>query len=205
MDATREDLPRISIETLQDWRRIKYNYERALMQALDERLVASGLAQEREALVPYISEFVSSTFQIAKPNIRINGQNSEEVDEEEEMESFDEALDRRIWSLSDQRLKWDREIASKRQTRPKEVADMIQDLLERQREDDEEFANTIAADSEGAADVGTDALDARYPELQTSFAELTALSKELQQAAPVQLERSLRVRSVEEEVRSLRP
>ncbi|EPQ58755.1 hypothetical protein GLOTRDRAFT_104409 [Gloeophyllum trabeum ATCC 11539] len=205
MDATREDLPRVSIETLQDWRRIKYNYERALLEMLDERLAASGLSHERDSLIPYIDEFVSSTFQIAKPNVRINGQNSEEIDdEEEEMEPFDEALDRRIWSLADQRLKWDREIASKRQTRPKEVADMIQDLLDRQREDDEEFATSATPDTEEPAETETDVLDARYPDLQTSFGQLMALSEELQQAAPVQLERSIRVRAVEEEVKSLK-
>ncbi|TFK55341.1 hypothetical protein OE88DRAFT_1622798 [Heliocybe sulcata] len=157
MDPAREDLPRVSIETLQDWRRMKHNYESALLQAFEERLAASGLTHEREALLPYINEFVSSTFQIAKPNVRINGKNSEEIDEEEEeMEPFDEALDRRIWSLSDQRLKWDREIGSKRQTRPSEVADMIHELLERQREDDEEVAGTIAADSEGLVETEPD-------------------------------------------------
>lgn len=44
------------------------------------------------------------------------------------MEPFDEALDRHIWSLSDQRLKWDREIGGHRRTRPTEVEAMIQEV-----------------------------------------------------------------------------
>lgn len=51
-----------------------------------------------------------------------------------EIEPFDEALDRHIWSLSDQRLKWDREIARTRAEKPKEVETMLQDLFDRQHE-----------------------------------------------------------------------
>lgn len=51
-----------------------------------------------------------------------------------EIEPFDEALDRHIWSLSDQRLKWDREIARTRVERPREVEAMLQDLFDRQHE-----------------------------------------------------------------------
>lgn len=54
-----------------------------------------------------------------------------------EMEPFDEALDRRIWSLSDQRLKWDREIASKRRTRPQEIEASLEDVLDQQQVLDE--------------------------------------------------------------------
>ena len=41
------------------------------------------------------------------------------------MEPFDEALDRHIWSLSDQRLKWDKEIAERRRTRPREIEALV--------------------------------------------------------------------------------
>ena len=51
-----------------------------------------------------------------------------------EFESFDEALDRHIWSLSDQRLKWDREIARTRTEKPREVETMLHDLFDRQQE-----------------------------------------------------------------------
>ena len=49
-------------------------------------------------------------------------------------DQFDESLDRRVWSLSDQRLKWDLEIAKKRRTIPMEVENLMSDLLAKQRE-----------------------------------------------------------------------
>lgn len=58
------------------------------------------------------------------------------------IEPFDEALDRHIWSLSDQRLKWDREIARTRTEKPREVEIMLQDLFDRQHEvETEEIAD----------------------------------------------------------------
>ena len=42
------------------------------------------------------------------------------------MEGFDEALDRTVWSLSDQRLKSDRDIADKRRNKPKEIEALFQ-------------------------------------------------------------------------------
>lgn len=41
------------------------------------------------------------------------------------MEPFDEALDRHIWSLSDQRLKWDKEIADRRRSRPEDIEKLV--------------------------------------------------------------------------------
>jgi hypothetical protein len=50
-----------------------------------------------------------------------------------EMETFDETLDRNIWTLSDKRLKWDQEIAAKRRTKPREVEGFLGVLFEQQR------------------------------------------------------------------------
>lgn len=47
------------------------------------------------------------------------------------MEPFDEALDRHIWSLSDQRLKWDKEIADRRRSRPQEIEKLVMESLGR--------------------------------------------------------------------------
>lgn len=52
-------------------------------------------------------------------------------------DQFDESLDRRVWSLSDQRLKWDLEIALKRRGVPPEVETLMRDLIAQQREHDE--------------------------------------------------------------------
>ena len=51
----------------------------------------------------------------------------------EDAEQFDEALDRRVWSLSDQRLKWDLEMALKRRGVPQEVEELMRDLIAQQR------------------------------------------------------------------------
>jgi hypothetical protein len=45
------------------------------------------------------------------------------------MEPFDEALDRETWSLYNQRLQWDLELATKRQKRPQEVVDLLGNIL----------------------------------------------------------------------------
>lgn len=49
-------------------------------------------------------------------------------------EAFDEALDRRVWSLSDQRLKWDLELALKRRETPKAIEELMESVG---REEDE--------------------------------------------------------------------
>ena len=60
------------------------------------------------------------------------------------IEPFDEGLDRHIWSLSDQRLQWDGEIARKRREKPDEVQRLMQELLETQRAVDEMEAEEYA-------------------------------------------------------------
>ena len=50
-----------------------------------------------------------------------------------ETEPFDEVLDRRIWSLSTERMTWDKELAERRRTAPTEVQHLVEDLLTRQR------------------------------------------------------------------------
>lgn len=46
-----------------------------------------------------------------------------------DVEPFDEALDRHIWSLSDQRLKWDKEIADRRRSRPEDIEKSVMESL----------------------------------------------------------------------------
>lgn len=49
-----------------------------------------------------------------------------------EIEPFDEALDRETWSLYNQRLQWDLELATKRRRRPQEVVDVLEKLFQAQ-------------------------------------------------------------------------
>jgi hypothetical protein len=50
------------------------------------------------------------------------------LNSDREIEPFDEALDRETWSLYNQRLQWDLELATKRQKRPQEVVDLLGDV-----------------------------------------------------------------------------
>lgn len=45
------------------------------------------------------------------------------------MEAFDEALDRRIWSLADTRLQWHKRISRTRREVPKEIQSRLSDLF----------------------------------------------------------------------------
>jgi Kinetochore protein Mis14 like len=51
------------------------------------------------------------------------------------MEPFDEALDRETWSLYNQRLQWDLELATKRRKRPQEIMDNLENLFKVQDEE----------------------------------------------------------------------
>jgi len=162
MDA-REDLPKVSIETEQDWKRIQRNLSDAFFERLDRELEVRGhSATDRNELLPQanqvrhcqqprafissrtIPQFLETLFDIARPNLRINGRSTDEPSEVEEdvnVEPFDEGLDRHIWSLSDQRLKWDKDIAGRRRTRPKEIEALMSDILAQQDSDEFDVAH----------------------------------------------------------------
>ena len=88
-----------------------------------------AVSNESICLFTFSTQFLETLFDVARPNLRINGRTTEEpsevVEEDDNMEPFDEALDRHIWSLSDQRLKWDKDIAERRRTRPREIEALI--------------------------------------------------------------------------------
>lgn len=65
-------------------------------------------------------------------------------------ETFDEGLDRRIWSLSEQCMQWDVDISKKRRERPLEVERLMKDLLSRSDEDEPMEEDTeVDVDEEG--------------------------------------------------------
>ena len=112
---------------------------------------------------------------MARPNVRVNGQNLEDLNEDEvgvfarallleypltpslsirtnhasDTEPFDEGFDRHIWSLSDQSLRWDLQIAKERRTKPEEIEKQMRELLAAQQELDAEEAAAM----EDVADV----------------------------------------------------
>ena len=56
LDSQREDLPRISVETLDDSRRIKRNYTLAALTALDEQLSGNNSAEDRQVLLAHLHQ-----------------------------------------------------------------------------------------------------------------------------------------------------
>lgn len=98
-------------------------------------------------------KFVESTFSMAQENLRVNGHNFGSFDaagqgkfihpypahfakSHTDMEAFDEALDRRIWSLADTRLQWHKRMAKTRREVPKEIQSRISDLMKRSQAQD---------------------------------------------------------------------
>jgi hypothetical protein len=197
MDESREEIPRISIDSLQDWHRMKAKFSKAVLEQFDQTIRQSGLESERTSLLPHVQQvpidrlfksapphrillqFIDTTFDKAKLNVRINGKKFEELKDEDdgtlvrnlglahrvlllvlnsdrEVEPFDEALDRETWSLYNQRLQWDLELATKRRKRPQEVSDLLENLfkiqdaalgeLDRPVEDDEDRPDTSLPD-----------------------------------------------------------
>jgi len=179
--AAREDVQRVSIDTINDWKRIKSNFSSAAFAALDEVLETSDGSVDKNALLPHIDQFIQKTFEIARANVRVNGRNLYEVPEaEEDSETFDEGLDRRIWSLSEQCMQWDVDISKKRRERPLEVERLMKDLLSREDEDE-----PMEEDTE--VDVDEDAsIPSRLDEL---VAETNDTCEELHHVVPVQSQR----------------
>lgn len=52
----REDLPKVSIETEQDWRRIQQNLSAALLAHMDTELETHGQSGDKDALLPYVHQ-----------------------------------------------------------------------------------------------------------------------------------------------------
>ncbi|KIJ69553.1 hypothetical protein HYDPIDRAFT_24386 [Hydnomerulius pinastri MD-312] len=197
MDA-REDLPKVSIETEQDWRRIQRNLSTALLARLDLEVESHGQSGDKDALLPHINEFLENLFDIARPNLRINGRTTEDpYEDEDDVEPFDEALDRHIWSLSDQRLKWDKEIAGRRRSRPQEIESTMLESLAQHR----------ASDLDVAEDPTTyDLMFNRFdPELEQTLSNAALLAPQLMQSISSLHDRATRIKSVSAEVIALKP
>lgn len=117
------------------------------------------------------SQFIETTLEKAKLNVRINGKKFEDLKDEDdgtlsqgswlapgfspsqlnldrEVEPFDEALDRETWSLYNQRLQWDLELATKRRNRPREVADLLENLFKVQDDALAELDKSIGEDED---------------------------------------------------------
>jgi hypothetical protein len=64
------------------------------------------------------------------------------------MEAFDETLDRRIWSLADNRIKWHTLIAERRRKVPTETERTVTALLGHHHKLDDDVLPTLSVDAE---------------------------------------------------------
>jgi len=204
MENQREDIPRVSVDSLQDWQRIRENYTNAALAALDVELAASSSSSERDLLLQHLHRFIDRTFEMTRPNVRVNGRNFEELQQNEEEEPFDEGFDRHIWALSEQSLKWDKEIAEKRRTKPQEAEKLMKELLADRQALDELLAQDLADLDDELDPVNDDLPEMVYEKTENTAQKSYAIAEELKQIVPLQAERSERVKTVAAEIKALK-
>ncbi|PPQ86855.1 hypothetical protein CVT25_012574 [Psilocybe cyanescens] len=209
MDS-REELPRVSVGSVQDWQKMKNNYKEAAMDQVQQYISTSNISsQEKDLILAHLDQFIQRTFNLAEPNLRVNGNNFESLDESgREMEPFDEALDRRIWSLADTRLQWHKRIAETRRTVPMEIESTVSTLLEQHRELDA-ILLPVGSEDVSEEDVTTEEdgkkiFDCQH-RVEQSLQNTSALTNELDQVISQQQERGDRVTVIAREVKSLKP
>ncbi|KAK7681977.1 hypothetical protein QCA50_014940 [Cerrena zonata] len=202
----REDLPRISIDSLHDWTRIRTSYTNAATSALNTRLASSHVDDKRaEALRAHMNKLMENTFEMAKMNIRINGKNFEDMDADEQAgsEPFDEGFDRHIWALSDQSLNLDGEIAKFRREEPDRLSRVMQEILQKQKAIDEKEAELLVPDDNVEEEEEEDKTTL-YENAETVMRKVYAMTEELQQSIASQHERTNRLGIVEREIKALK-
>ncbi|KZO97724.1 hypothetical protein CALVIDRAFT_496881 [Calocera viscosa TUFC12733] len=194
----REDIPRIGVDTFDDLERIQADFTRQMLAVFEQKLAASGLGAEEEAIKAHLMAWRDRTFEIAKPNLRINGVNYEDHNQEvDETEPFDEALDRQIWANHDEKLIWDKTIADSRRVKPVQIQKMMEDLLVRQRV--EEDVEPEAEDEEMDESLTMPNLE----EVDKTHVQTLAHLDEFPKKVPVLLEKVANITRVEEDMKRL--
>ncbi|KAF8623974.1 hypothetical protein AX15_006128 [Amanita polypyramis BW_CC] len=172
---TREDIVRISIENAQSWQRLETSCRHAVLHRLGDEITRRALADESAGLQAHVLQFIAQTLASAQPNLRVNGQLYGNLDDSQ-YEPFDEALDRRIWSLADTRMQWFKRIAETRRKLPQELTtDLVIMTQENQAFDINFGADTQVPDSD-LLDTGL-----QKDNYHTIIQQLTALGDELDQ------------------------
>ncbi|KAJ6611274.1 hypothetical protein B0H10DRAFT_1809862 [Mycena sp. CBHHK59/15] len=200
MDA-HEELPRISISSMHIWLRIKSEFTKAIETKVDEYARQNSLpANRRNAMLRNSQQYIENTFKIAQHNIRINGRDFDSLNLTNK--PFDEALDRRIWSLASNRLQWHRKIAETRRETPIAHERMLQDLFREHENLDLDLSTTDSDPEENSDSVDVN-VDGEL--MRDVFGQISAVTGELSQTIPTQQERSERSRVVEAEYKALKP
>ncbi|TFL01041.1 hypothetical protein BDV98DRAFT_593458 [Pterulicium gracile] len=207
--STETEIPRVSIDSLAQWREIRQNMMKAALQRLDERIRAGGLEAEREPMEAYIRKSVNEAMEIAQLNTRVNGTNWEDLkhtEADDDMEPFDESLDDAERALGTHRLDKERTIVDSRLYRPPQTLSQVQAALQQALEAEDELARK--EEEELALEVSRqgDGMDAEEEvvDVESRMRPAYALARELEQSLPIQLERAKNFEAVKKEVMGLK-
>lgn len=197
-------MERISVDSLQDWIRVKNNYSSAATNAINSAIGNHDLHDEREAILAHFSHFMDSTFSITQANLRVNGHSFDSIDvASQDVEAFDEALDRRIWGLADTRLQWHKRMAKIRREVPSEIQTRMSSLFAKGQEQD----HIISQLSEDDTVEGEEPLEESIlvpSEIVEEFHMTSVITQELDQNMPTQQERVPRTEKATYQLKSLR-
>ncbi|KAG9010489.1 hypothetical protein FRB94_010254 [Tulasnella sp. JGI-2019a] len=191
------DQSRICVDHVDDWGKVKQNFTEAMTNALDGKLGAANPA-DREAILAHLMQWKDRTFELAKPNIRVNGINMEDYEDDDDdsvFEPYDEALDLRLWLHSAEVLNWEEVLVTRRRREPKNAQGLVEDLILRQRK-------LEAEDNPPLLDLGVPSKDGEAP-LPPRFEVVTDLHQkslvmleDWNETAPKLLERVQQVEAV---------
>ncbi|KAF6764936.1 hypothetical protein DFP72DRAFT_869609 [Ephemerocybe angulata] len=202
--GSREEFPKISFDKIEDWNQVASSCKREATKIAANQVEEAGLGSERDLVLKHMEKFVDQALESMQPNLRVNGHSFGSLPDHlstHDMETFDEALDRRIWSLADTRLQWHKRIAENRRTVPGAIRDTVAQLLEQH----DALDNDKDILSAKEVDDGFEEHDFETEELSEAVRKNTAFAEELAQTIPMQQGRSERVKVVSAEIKALRP
>ena len=144
----------------------------------------------------YADEYklIDKTFDFVSRNVRVNGRNFEDLNQKEEgivafyasassvthaysveMEPFDEALDRRIWSMASSRFEWENNLSEVRLTRPTELTEELREMIHKRDKADTDH------DASYEMNEDDDHEDEVMPDFEEAMRNALALGQELSQ------------------------
>ncbi|WRT70181.1 uncharacterized protein IL334_007175 [Kwoniella shivajii] len=199
-------LSRLIIDREPEWLRVKDNVSSALMAAMETRLATipggkDGDASKviRKELEGRLGKIRERMFEMSRYNLQVNGQNYE--DYVEATEGFDETLDRTIWSLQTERVRWETDMAEKRKRLP-EAMYRVEEDLEIRRVDAEWYPDEEEDEKDLEKEIPP---PPRHEEVKETFKVVIDNLAEVAKSAPIQLQRAQRAQTVREEIASLPP
>ncbi|GHJ88834.1 hypothetical protein NliqN6_5236 [Naganishia liquefaciens] len=203
---------RIIIEQEKDWIRVRQNLKSVVDTLIDQQLNQPGRMENlelRKQVTRRIQKIMEETFNLAVPNLQINGHNYEEY--LEMTEPFDQALDAKMFGLNAQKVEWATNTAERRKGVPKAVRELERQLEEMRHgmewyptdeEDDDEDGEKKEKKKKETDEVYADPLPRRAEVLETYRAAITNM-KTLQETLPAQVSRAERAKAVKEQIQSL--